>query len=97
MNSVQHCCQYMKEYIGNEDDIIHYSLKYDEYGISIHDGENGSVNSYIQIQYCPWCGKKLPESKREEWFEKLITLGYENPFSDAIPKCFLSDEWYKQS
>ena len=27
------------------------------YGLVVHDG--GS--SFIEIQYCPWCGAKLPE------------------------------------
>jgi hypothetical protein len=43
------------------DILIFHSEQLDEYGIIIHDG--GS--SYSVIQYCPWCGIKLPESKRE--------------------------------
>ena len=40
--------------------LIYYSKRHYEYGIIIHDG--GS--SYSVIKYCPWCGVKLPESKR---------------------------------
>jgi len=39
----------------NYDSIITHSLKGKEFGIPIHDGGN----SYIQINFCPWCGKKL--------------------------------------
>jgi hypothetical protein len=39
----------------NYDSIITHTSKRKEFGIPIHDG--GS--SYIQINYCPWCGKKL--------------------------------------
>lgn len=75
---------------------IFYSSKFNEYGIPIHDGENGKANSYILIQYCPWCGKRLPKSRREEWFECLEHLGFESPFEDfeKIPIEFKSDLWY---
>jgi hypothetical protein len=41
--------------------LIYYSKKLNEYGIIIHDG--GS--SYAVVQSCPWCGVKLPASKRQ--------------------------------
>lgn len=81
--------------IGNADDpdvIIVYSAKFDEYGIPVKDG--GS--SYIEIHYCPWCGKKLPESKRDEWFDELEKRGYHDPFNSEIPEEFQSDKWYKK-
>ena len=37
------------------DSIVYHNEKEGTFGIIIHDG--GS--SYIQISYCPWCGKKL--------------------------------------
>ncbi|MEW6734615.1 MAG: hypothetical protein AB1489_25040 [Acidobacteriota bacterium] len=72
------------------DKIIYYSARFDEYGIIIHDG--GS--SYVGIEYCPWCGVKLPESKRDLWFDKLKALGYDKPSEQDIPKEFLTAEWY---
>lgn len=42
------------------DNLIYYSHTFDEYGLIIHDG--GS--SFITIDFCPFCGTKLPESKR---------------------------------
>lgn len=38
--------------------MISYNERLFEYGIIVHDG-GGSV---IGIRFCPWCGKKLPES-----------------------------------
>lgn len=35
----------------------------DEYGLVIHDG--GA--SYVFVSTCPWCGRRLPDSKRERW------------------------------
>ena len=34
--------------------------KSDEYGLPIQDGGT----SFIKIKHCPWCGVKLPESKK---------------------------------
>ena len=31
------------------------------YGLIIHDGGTSAVT----IQFCPWCGSKLPASKRD--------------------------------
>jgi Domain of unknown function (DUF6980) len=30
------------------------------FGIPIRTGEEGSASSMIGIEYCPWCGKKIP-------------------------------------
>jgi hypothetical protein len=49
----------------NFDMLIVYVEKFNEYGLKICDG--GSSN--ILIEFCPWCGEKLPNSKREEWFD----------------------------
>jgi hypothetical protein len=38
----------------------------------------------------------LPESRRDEWFERLEALGYENPTGQEIPKEFLTSEWYEK-
>jgi hypothetical protein len=43
------------------DTLVSYSQQFDEYGVIVHDGGSSS----IVIKYCPWCGTKLPESKRE--------------------------------
>ena len=72
------------------DDILCYIPEFDEYGIVIHD----SGLSYIKIEYCPWCGQKLPDTKRNLWFEELEKLGIEDPSEDNIPEKFNSDEWW---
>ena len=98
----QHNCQQMAERLNYRcedhsdiydcpDNLVVYVSKFDEYGLIIHDGGK----SYIGITYCPWCGEKLPPSRRDEWFETLSAMGYENPLTQKIPKKFLSDEWYR--
>ena len=93
-----HCCEQMERlsYVNdnafeNPDNLIYYNEVFDEYGMIIHDGGT----SYILIHYCPWCGKKFRESKREQWFEQLEQLGYENPFEEEIPSIFESRKWWK--
>jgi hypothetical protein len=72
MSNKKYCCGTMKYQLNLRcdqhpdpldcvDQLIYYSPKADQYGIIIHDG--GS--SFSVIQYCPWCGARLPESKRE--------------------------------
>ena len=71
-----YCCDMMKRNISCElsedvgDITIFYSKRFDEYMIPVSD--NG--NSGICITYCPWCGQKLPESKRESmsWLQESI-------------------------
>lgn len=97
-----HCCDIMTTQIENweydihknkhecADALIDYNAKFDEYGIIIHDG--GSAIS--TIAFCPYCGTKLPESKRDEWFDTLEKMGFDNPWEQDVPKEFLTDEWY---
>lgn len=97
-----HCCQTMthqvnydsEEYsnqIDFHDNLIKYNDQFDEYRIIIHNGGNSS----IAINYCPWCGLKLPKSKRELWFDILQKLGFDEPFEQDIPNEFKTDEWYR--
>lgn len=73
------------------DQVLDYSKKFDEYGLIIHDGGT----SQLEIKFCPWCGKPLPESKRDLWFDTLEELGFDDPGEQDIPEAFLSDAWYE--
>jgi hypothetical protein len=44
---------------------ILYVEKFGEYGIPVLDGGT----SYIILDFCPWCGAKLPISKRDTVLE----------------------------
>jgi len=96
-----HCCATMdkalifdctihKDKYECPDKLLSYSLVFDEYGLIIHDGGR----SHISIYFCPWCGKKLPESKRDRWFDELEKLGFNDPFEENIPLEFMDDTWY---
>lgn len=98
INMKTFCCEEMARHINYDsrnlspDEPIYYSEKFDEYGISIFDG--GS--SYFEIFFCPWCGSKLPESKRDLWFDTLEKLGYDDLTEQNIPEEFKSDKWYRK-
>ena len=61
-NKVNYVCKEHKSPFECPDRVIYYSSKFNEYGLIVHDGESSS----IEISYCPWCGTKLPMSKRDE-------------------------------
>jgi hypothetical protein len=73
------------------DALVSYSDKFDEYGLIVHDGGSSS----IQIPFCPFCGAKLPESKRDRWFDELESLGFSEPMEDDIPEQYKTSAWYK--
>ena len=98
-----HCCEAMTRDLNQRcdmhpdpfdcaDNLIYYSSRFDEYGIIIHDG--GA--SFSLIKHCPWCGTKLPESKRDEWFDKLKELGFDDPFQQDLPEEFSTGAWYEK-
>lgn len=74
------------------DYVISYSEKFDEYGLIIHDGGRSSYG----ISYCPFCGTKLPESKRDRWYDELEALGFEDPNDgEGIPNKYKTSAWYQ--
>lgn len=74
------------------DSIVLRIPKFDEYGIS----PRGSTGGLISITHCPWCGIKLPELKRDLWFERIRTLGLD-PWEDEVPEEFQTDAWFKDA
>ena len=89
---IKFCCENMEYYLNLIDlDLVHYSEVFDEYGIPCH--EDGGHSS-VRIKYCPWCGKRLPESKRDEWFDRLEKLGFDDPlFDENIPIEYKTSKW----
>jgi len=85
------CCDDMKIHIC-ETAIVHYSEVFDEYGFALLE-DNASI---ILLEFCPWCGKKLPESKRVCWFNRLEKMGFEAPlFREDIPEEYKTASWWK--
>ena len=98
---MKHCCDHMKNALvfscpDHEDPfacpdcVMVYDERFDEYGLAIHDGGTSS----LAIAFCPWCGTRLPESKRDLWFDALARLGFDDPGEQEIPEAYRSDAWY---
>ena len=97
---VSYCCEDMKENVSivvsgenqNEGKAIGYSARFNEYGLICRDRK-----TMLLISYCPWCGKKLPGSLREKWFDELASLGFTSPlFDEKIPKQYMSEKWWEE-
>ena len=97
---MNHCCEKMEYYLNMKcdihknpfdcpDNVIDYDEVNDEYGLIIHDG----TQSVYQINYCPWCGKKLPKSKYNKWCRTMKRLGID-PDIDDIPEKYTKWGWW---
>jgi hypothetical protein len=61
----------------------------------------GKITAIQVLDYCPWCGNKLPGYLRNEWFETLAKeYNLDDPDSKEqaklIPEEFHTDEWWKK-
>lgn len=85
-----HECEQMLNAIVDVDIPVMYEPVFDEFGIQILDGGT----SEMRLSFCPWCGCRLPESKRTRYFELLDELDLE-PGDSRIPSQMQSDEWWR--
>lgn len=82
---------YSSDNFDNADTPIVFSRKFDEYGLKVLDGGSSS----ILITHCPWCGQKLPNSKRDQWFDEIEKLGID-PWTENVPDKYNTDEWFRE-
>ena len=66
-----------------------YIPKFREYGLIFHDGGT----AFSVIDYCPWCGTRLPPSERDRWFDTLAERGIDPTDDDEIPPEFWDETW----
>lgn len=92
----EHCCKQMYDSLVDTRIPIGYSPLIREYYIQLKQ------QSTVQpISFCPWCGKKLPASLREEYFKSLekehhISQNINEENIKNFPKDFQSDAWWKK-
>ncbi|MEU3609752.1 hypothetical protein AB0E83_30570 [Streptomyces sp. NPDC035033] len=94
-----HCCEAMRGRVEHRcddhadaydcpDAVVSFSARFQEYGLVVHDGGGSSLD----IAFCPWCGRRLPESQRDRWFEEVRGLGLD-PWEDDVPPEYEDDRW----
>jgi hypothetical protein len=86
-----HCCNGMKKHLEGGEVAIKYVSKFREYGILYLDGGT----SLQEIKFCSWCGKKLPDSMRDQWIKKTRALGFE-PDQENIPEKYKTEQWWSE-
>jgi hypothetical protein len=72
--------------------IIDWISSWNEYRIPMpYDGYASTL-----IRHCPWCGRQLGASRREEWYRTLYGMGYDDPGEQELPPEFESDRWWRE-
>lgn len=92
-----HCCELIEKFLRDDQVPIEYSSKVREYSFTLKN-KPGIAQGF---DYCPWCGTKLPNSLRQEYFdilrtEFLITDPFEAIQKNMVPEEFKSDAWWKK-
>ena len=83
------------ESIERDDSPIIYISKFRKFGLRVIERKTSlRENIFDHISFCPFTGKKLPNSLRDLWFEKLEDLGLE-PNSPSIPQHMRTEEWWE--
>ena len=90
---MKHCCSDMGDAIADSDSLTTYVPRFREYGIRILDGGT----SCKQIDFCPWCGRRLPASLRSKWFDELERRGIDPVVRESWPEEFDDERWWIDS
>jgi uncharacterized protein DUF6980 len=97
---MKHCCTQMLYALEDGRVQIQYSPRTRCYMIPLlYKGKWDG--GYSCIDYCPWCGKKLPEylgQKFNEIFKQEygVDFEYEMLTNKEFPEEFKTDEWWKK-
>lgn len=90
---VRHCCDEMNGALAFTCDLhdspwdcgdytLIYHPLFKEYGLMVKDGGP----SYVLIDHCPFCGTKLPDRKRDWWFDDVERLGLDDAEVTDLPQ-----------
>jgi hypothetical protein len=91
------CCEDIRIILSDSRNNIHYYNVFREYYIQT---KRNTV--ILDIPFCPWCGKQLPSSLREKFFDvleleyKISTNAGDYKDRPDIPEEFRSDQWWKK-
>jgi hypothetical protein len=90
------CCELMQQFLEDENIPLKYYPIMREYSMDLY--HSFAVQG---IDYCPWCGTKLPMSVRDKYFDILekeyeINDRHDPEQEKRIPAEFKSDVWWKK-
>ena len=77
----------MRQAVESEEIPIEYTPKFREFGVRVLDGGT----STLLLIHCPWCGRKCPDSLRDQWFAELERRGVDP--SGVVPPEFCDEQW----
>ena len=90
---MQHCCDEMQMHLKGGEVAVNYRDFIREYSVDLR--QKTSVQT---IQFCPWCGRKLPTDLLERWTAELDSLMLYDPFGKDranVPDEFWSEKWWQ--
>lgn len=102
MNTHHHCCEEMQRATRDKSTQILYVPNTREYGIRILGGDyklDPDIDkdyTFLIIDFCPWCSKKLPESLRDRLFYELEKLGVDPAEPETVPEKFSDERWISE-
>lgn len=88
-------CKELAENIADPSVPIGYASIFDEYYLARSGGE-----SWQLISHCPFCGVRLPRSRRDQFFEEVDRLGILYELGDdleRLPTAYRSDAWWRET
>jgi hypothetical protein len=88
------CCDFFKQMLNDCKVRLEYRPTFREFGIKLV----GSGGLQL-IDYCPWCGTKLPKELCKEWDDILRKEYHKNPdkiMVEEAPAEMQTDEWWKK-
>ena len=91
------CCEFMEAQF--EPCTIHqrecpdFPVRYNE---RLREFTVHAINATFQYQYCLNCGKRCPDSLREEWYRTLEESGIDGWFPEDVPEPYNSDKWWRE-
>ena len=86
------CCNEMKLSLKDTRDNIGYNFIFREFYI-----QTKRKTIILDIVFCPWCGVKLPQSLRSNFFNIIFDeLDLDGSDDPSLPLEFRTDEWWKK-
>jgi hypothetical protein len=93
---MKHCCENLEKFVSEGEISLFFSSRERFYGINYKPRTGGGIQL---IEYCPWCGTKLPKNLIDEYaelvFDELGLDPLDTNYNKKMPKEFKTDEWWK--